>query len=94
MSSDGEGAAPKIEPESKVRIAIEGLDQRLFFSLKRNAKMKRAMKMFADSVNLDVATLRFTLESQQISPSDTPAGVGLVDSDIVLVFRNADGGDQ
>jgi hypothetical protein len=78
----------------KVKVAIHGINQRLYFALKKNTKLKKVMEMFANAVDEDVTKLKFQLDDRVLTANSTPSSIGLVDSDVIQVATISDGGDS
>ncbi|CEP20849.1 unnamed protein product [Cyberlindnera jadinii] len=85
--------ATEIPPDQeKIKIAVNGFEQRLYFGIRKGTKIKKVFQLFAKSVDLDYRTLIFTLDGRVLRETDTPTSIGLVDSDVILVKSNSDGG--
>lgn len=78
--------------DDKVKVAFSGLDNRLFFALKRTTKLRKVAEIFAENAKVPVDAIRFDLDGRAISHDDTPHSCGMVDSDCVDVVRRTDGG--
>lgn len=78
--------------DEKVKVAFSGFDNRLYFALKRTAKLRRVAEIFADNAKVPVDSIRFNLDGRPIRLEDTPNSCGMVDSDCVDVTRKTDGG--
>lgn len=80
--------------ENKVKVAFAGLDNRLYFALKPNTKLRRVAEIFADSAKVPLDSIRLVLDGREIPIDATPKSCGMVDSDVVDVSQKIDGGSH
>lgn len=56
---------------------------------KQDDKFEKLRKMYADKVKLDVQTIAFSFDGDKISPTATPADLGMEDEDVIEVHVKA-----
>lgn len=70
---------------AKIVIGIQDKDEVKHFRVYMDDKFEKLLKMYADKVKLDIQTLAFSFDGDKISPTATPADLGMEDEDIVEV---------
>ncbi len=88
--SDSSGVNSNIE--NKVKVAFAGLDNRLYFALKSNTKLRRVAEIFAENAKIPLDSIKLVLDGREIPIDATPQSCGMVDSDVVDVSQRTDGG--
>ncbi|CDR37269.1 CYFA0S01e09098g1_1 [Cyberlindnera fabianii] len=76
----------------KIKVCFHGQTQRLFFSLKKTIKLKKAMTTFCKSSGGNVLDFEFLFEGEVISQNSTPLSLGMSDGDTIDVKSKNDGG--
>ncbi|KAL8112206.1 uncharacterized protein LOC141667161 [Apium graveolens] len=85
-------AEPQPKPSNdraKIVICIQDKDEVKHFRVYMDDKFEKLLKMYADKVKLDVKTIAFSFDGDKISPTATPADLGMEDEDIVEVHMKA-----
>lgn len=54
--------------------------------------MEKVIKAFADKLGIDVSSIRLSFDGERISPSSTPAELGLEDNDVIDCLEQQIGG--
>ncbi|KAK1299014.1 hypothetical protein QJS10_CPB14g00221 [Acorus calamus] len=83
-SETDKAAKPRVE-RKKVVISIQDKDGLKQFRVYKDDKLEKLFKMYAEKVKVNLAKLVFCFDGDKISPSATPAGLGLEDEDMIEV---------
>ncbi|KAK1297902.1 hypothetical protein QJS10_CPB14g00237 [Acorus calamus] len=83
-SETDKAAKPRVE-RKKVVISIQDKDGLKQFRVYKDDKLEKLFKMYAKKVKVNLAKLVFCFDGDRISPSATPAGLGLEDEDMIEV---------
>ncbi|CCH43017.1 Small ubiquitin-related modifier 2 [Wickerhamomyces ciferrii] len=99
MSTNGDITANDVQDSDtstrvgdKIKIAFHGLDNKLYFALKPTTKLRKIAETFAEHANVDIETIKFSLDGRTISINSTPRDSGMVNADVVDVTSQTDGG--
>lgn len=90
--SSESAAEPPPKPScerAKIVIGIQDKDGVKHFRVYMDDKFEKLRKMYADKVKLDVQTIAFSFDGDKISPTATPADLGMEDEDVIEVHVKA-----
>lgn len=90
--SSESAAEPPPKPScerAKIVIGIQDKDEVKHFRVYMDDKFEKLRKMYADKVKLDIQTIAFSFDGDKISPTATPADLGMEDEDIIEVHVKA-----
>ncbi|XP_020597877.1 uncharacterized protein LOC110037540 isoform X2 [Phalaenopsis equestris] len=88
VEAEGERCFEKVERE-KIVISIQdskGGQQQ--FRLFMDDKFEKLFKIYAEKAKQKVESFTFSFDGQRVSPTATPAGLGLENDDIIEIIRN------
>ncbi|KAK8913716.1 hypothetical protein KSP39_PZI023567 [Platanthera zijinensis] len=74
----------KVERE-RILISVQDKDGHKQFRLFADDKFERLFKIYAQKANLKLESLAFSFDGERVSPTATPAGLGLENDDIIEV---------
>ncbi|KAK8940304.1 hypothetical protein KSP40_PGU004276 [Platanthera guangdongensis] len=78
----------KVERE-RILISVQDKDGHKQFRLFADDKFERLFKIYAQKANLKLESLAFSFDGERVSPTATPAGLGLENDDIIEVHVKA-----
>mmetsp|Transcript_1832 Transcript_1832/g.2702 ORF Transcript_1832/g.2702 Transcript_1832/m.2702 type:complete len:186 (-) Transcript_1832:278-835(-) len=81
-ASDEEGAGDAKSEDAPITIRVKDqTGEETMFKIKKSTKMKKVFEAYASRKGVDVAALRFLLDGERISETDSPKMLELEDED-------------
>mmetsp|Transcript_94 Transcript_94/g.166 ORF Transcript_94/g.166 Transcript_94/m.166 type:complete len:99 (+) Transcript_94:136-432(+) len=92
MSEDKKDVVKSSGAEPLTIRLREQTGEETFFKIKTTTKMSKVFDAFLQKKGLQPETVRFTMDGDNIDPTDTPATLGLEDQDMIDCFLAQVGG--